>query len=524
MSKSKGSNWRIGAFVAASMAAQVACGADPRDANAPVAPAPLPGAVATVTPGGGDAEGQNVPSPAPTAAPTTEPSPDRRDPGSADFTHAPLPFETDGVHAVPMDIESIDLAWEFRVDARQALGTAVIRFRVAEEGAPFFDLVPDPSLVKLNGTDLDPAVLPTVRDPDGVTYVRVLKEKVAPGTVHTLQISYALRSSEVSFVGDAVRFGSFMDDLEAGGRQFWELYAPSNLEFDQFAQSLDLKITGTNRAHELFANGSSIEQPTQNHWKVLFPNTHTTSSVFVQFAEVGRFSVQRFEVQGKEKKVPFTIYSSSAGATASAASKARAVFAELENTYGAYMHPCVIAYITPTGGGMEHAGATVSDYSALDHEMTHFYFARGVMPARGSAGWIDESVASWRDNGYPRGPASPNRASVNLASFAPFRRQTPMASYTEGARLMSEFDGMFAAKGGLRPVLRSLYGERHGKVIDTPFFQAFLEKALGRSLEGVFSRYVYGRQTVGAQRRETVSQGSSGHPRPFPRSEWEKLR
>jgi hypothetical protein len=63
---------------------------------------------------------------------------------------------------------------------------------------------------------------------------------------------------------------------------------------------------------------------------------------------------------------------------------------------------------------MEYCGATMTDPGALGHELTHSWFARGVMPANGNTGWIDEAVASWRDDGYPRASRAPNRSAVNL--------------------------------------------------------------------------------------------------------------
>ena len=54
--------------------------------------------------------------------------------------------------------------------------------------------------------------------------------------------------------------------------------------------------------------------------------------------------------------------------------------AELEADYGAYTHDSMTVYIAGRGG-MEHCGATITSMSALGHEITHSWFARGVMPA-----------------------------------------------------------------------------------------------------------------------------------------------
>ena len=82
---------------------------------------------------------------------------------------------------------------------------------------------------------------------------------------------------------------------------------------------------------------------------------------------------------------------------------------ELEQTYGPYPHEALLIYCTGNiSGGMEYAGATMTSLEALGHEITHSWFARGVMPANGNAGWIDEAIARWRDRGYPRAPPRPS--------------------------------------------------------------------------------------------------------------------
>lgn len=133
---------------------------------------------------------------------------------------------------------------------------------------------------------------------------------------------------------------------------------------------------------------------------------------------------------------------------------------------------------------------------ALGHEITHSWFARGVMPANGNAGWIDEAIASWRDQGYPRAAAAVLRPPANLAGFSPYRRHTPSESYEMGSLLLSELDLLFGG-AGLRPLLARLFRERRRQVITTPLFQSFLEEQTGMALAPIFNRYVYGKTEDG---------------------------
>jgi hypothetical protein len=141
----------------------------------------------------------------------------------------------------------------------------------------------------------------------------------------------------------------------------------------------------------------------------------------------------------------------------------------------------------------------MTSLGALGHEITHSWFARGVMPANGNAGWIDEAVARWRDRGYPRySAASPHRPPVNLAGFSPYRRHTPREPYALGSLLLTELDRLFSPDG-LRPILARLFRERQRQLITTPLFQAFLEQQTRVSLESIFNRCVYGKEEGGEE-------------------------
>lgn len=75
----------------------------------------------------------------------------------------------------------------------------------------------------------------------------------------------------------------------------------------------------------------------------------------------------------------------------------------------------------------------------LEHELTHSYFARGLMPANGNAGWLDEAIASWRDDHYPR--YTNMEGSSSLSSHAYYTRKTDYLAYSYGARFISYLDG-----------------------------------------------------------------------------------
>ncbi len=174
---------------------------------------------------------------------------------------------------------------------------------------------------------------------------------------------------------------------------------------------------------------------------------------------------------------------------------------------------------------MEHCGATMTSLSALGHELTHSWFARGVMPTDGNSGWIDEAIASWRDDGYPRASAAPNRSPVNMGNFSVYRRHTSMDAYTLGARLISELDYLFRDQGGMKAVLKEMYGQAKRTTITNAYFQSFMESETGMNLQAVFDRYVFGRSVNGSVVGEGAQYfGQSHHPRPYTKAELELYR
>lgn len=452
-----------------------------------------------------------------------------------DLVRATPAFDFLGSKAVPVDFQTVDLTMTFDVATKQVLAQAIIDFDVDAGGYPYFDMVPAATSLELDGVQIAADQLQQTRDPGNVTFVRILKQQVAANSSHRLVINYRLPTAHAGFPGDGtVAAGFFMSDLATGGREFWEQYAPSNIEFDQFQQTMHVKITGTDKAHTLFANGV-MTNVGENAWTIQYPDYFTTSSFYFHLAAVGRYQVRTGNYTSiNGATIPVTSYAESASNADRGLSNSIKILGELERTYGAYAHASLTAYITPGGGGMEHCGATMTSLSALGHELTHSWFARGVMPANGNAGWIDEATASWRDGGYSRAGGAPNRSPVNLGGFAAFRRHTTMDAYSYGKTLMTEFDFMFRefsfeGQSGMRAVLRKLFGEKQRQTITVGYFQEFLETTTGMDLDRVFNRYVFGRNSEPGEPEEpaepTLSMTMDNtHPRPFTKEERVLLR
>ena len=415
-------------------------------------------------------------------------------------SEAPPPFVVGANLAVPCEVSSLDLLFEADAEHERGTGRGRLRFTISQSGRPLFDLVPRPSRLVVDGQELPVTRLRTVSAPDDTTPLRMLDEQLDAGVEHTIEVEYALRNSTAQYGNGGVGLGLFMTDLEQRG--YLESHAPANLEFDQMPMTAEVRLSGTTHPHQIFSNGS-VEADGGNAWRVRFPDYFNCSCCYLHVTD-RPVSVREAEFDGAERGIPIRAYGESVSDLEHALQTADAVMRELEDTYGPYAHESLLVYCTgASSGGMEYAGATMTSLQALGHEITHSWFARGVMPANGNAGWIDEAIASWRDRDYPRAPAALPRPPVNLAGFSPYRRHTPFDSYALGSLLLSELDLIFD-HGGLRPLLAQLFNQRRRQLITTPFFQSFLEEQTGAPLGPIFNRYVYGKAEDGeAQPHET---------------------
>ncbi|MBC76370.1 MAG: hypothetical protein CME64_10180 [Halobacteriovoraceae bacterium] len=399
----------------------------------------------------------------------------------ANLAHAPQNFSFNENKFVFVDFVKANYSLNYDVAKRKALYTAKITFSQPTEGSPIFDVVDSPSSIKVNGKEV---LLKKVNSPGDETKYVSINTFLAPG-LHTFEITGEIETN-TDFTSDSARSGFWMSDLT--DRRYLEQYLPTNLEFDQFEIEMDVQVTGTETPHRIFSNGKLTEKST-NHFHIKFPEYFSTSSLYFHLSEKGRFKVKTFthkSIDGRE--IPIVTYSKSSWSLYEIKEKTLKIFKELESKFGPWGHPSFTAYIAGMGG-MEHSGATITSRSALGHEITHSYFARGVLPTNGNSGWLDEAIASWRDKGY-RAISSPSYSSTNLAAFSDYKRTTTRKAYSEGASFMAFLN--LKLNGNLEGFLKKMYEDYlHGQWT-TEIFLKELNGFSGQDFTKSFKKYVYG--------------------------------
>lgn len=407
--------------------------------------------------------------------------------GSNDLTHRPKSFTARGGKAVFADYTDASYTIIYDITNKAASARAEMTVNVVEAGYVIFDSVQDPTRIELDGKAVTATLTKT---PDNETTVRVLDAQASVG-IHKLVVEVPVKEL-VEFTGDGVKSAFWTSDLDE--RNFMEMYLPASLEYDQVKMDFTVNFIGGKAQQIIYTNGV-VTQKSKAIFSINYPKHFNASSIFFHTVPQGETNEARGSFRSIDgREIPVVVYNKASSWTGAAGmerlkAKALDVFNELEKDYGAWPHAQLIVYNAGMGG-MEYCGATMTDASALGHEMFHSYFARGMMPANGNSGWIDEALASWRDNGYPRSTSL--SGSSGMSSHPYYTRITDQAAYSFGARFMAYLDGKLAEKGGLKPFMRYFHDNRIFNPIFVEEFAKEMSDFNGIDVVSDFRKYTYG--------------------------------
>lgn len=403
---------------------------------------------------------------------------------------APPDFNNQYGRAMFVDFEEAEYNITYDVRRKRTSVKTRITFKAEKSGQPLFDLIPLPKNATLNG---EPVKIVETKAPDG-SLLRQVVETVGPGE-HVLELENTFKkNTRYRLLSRKVSSAFWIRDLKY--RKFLEQYIPSNFEFDQYKMIFNVKFEGTARAkQDIYTNGE-VTEVSPNEYRIEFPEYYTVSSPYFHTTPKGqkkRIDFTYKSIDGRD--IPVTVYTSWWSHPRKFQKESVRVFKELEADYGPWGHKSFVAYETlPGTGGMEHAGAAQTSFGALDHEMLHSYFAKGVMPANGNSGWIDEAIASWRDKGYQRKPR-PDFTGSNLGAHSVYQRNTDSRAYALGNEFMSYLDYRLQDIGGLKAFLKGYFHAYKHTVITTEHFKNNLEFFSGLDLTDDFNTYIWGQNS-----------------------------
>lgn len=415
--------------------------------------------------------------------------------------------------AVPIDMQRTRARLVFDTRAQTVAGEATVDFQHGiERGFPLFDLRQPIRQLRLDGgAALSAATAElrrfgTRRDQS----LRVLRRPLAAGSKHRLQIAYSLHAPPLAAsprggyqpelrwgpTGGTVDFNFGFTDL--GGGRYLEAWVPSNLLYDRFALRLEVEVRHTQTPHVLITNGT-VQEAGRNHWRVEYPDTFTTCSPMLQLhpaASVEQADQTIAFPDGRPLRIEaWKFRDTTAVDLAEQLTLAAGWLRRNDAAIGPYLHgERFLAFLHR--GGMEYDGACTAAPDALEHEIFHSWWARGVKPASQNDGWIDEAWTVYHDDGgNGREPFDFAEPPLQLAPRTPWNRATPVASYRLGARFFRGLAHRLGV-GELHELMREFYLLRAPGLITTGQLEAhLLDRTQDDIVARAFERWVWGRNT-----------------------------
>ncbi len=413
----------------------------------------------------------------------------------AGLLNAPPNFElSDGSgRAVFVNFESAQYDLIFDIPNQETHVKTIIQFQNDEKGMPIFDLVDEPTKIELDGQIVTQRLIETPHDVTSSDFSQIrMVQKVVPEGIHQLVIEHELKAFPATFQSGAVQSGFFMSDFEARG--LLERYVPANFEFDQVPMLLNVTVVGGTKEEIVFANGD-IQKNAENVWSIQFPSYFNGSSVYFNIRPTDTIETLQYLYESSDgRQLPVMIYRASGSHNDVDEFKKtlNESLTKFESLFGPFPHPAVTVFINDIiGAGMEYAGAMTTDIDSLPHELAHSYFGRGIMPANGNAGWIDEAMAS-----YAGGPTStsPNDLKpISTANHSPYFRANDSQGYYYGQNFLIHLGNLFKAKSptlSLNNFLKNWLTTRIHQPITTEILKKDLEQYSGLNLKSDFQKYI----------------------------------
>lgn len=423
--------------------------------------------------------------------------------GREDLGRAPPPREEPGIGTlVAVDFERVEASATLDLEQGDLRIESWATFVASEAvGRPVIQLMAEDAEVRLDGVVV---ALETVVVSEPPRTLRVLPEALTACSTHELEVVHTVRSVDVEpaplprlqFGEAGVWWSSAQED--GAPDDMLEIWLPSNLLFDQFELEVEVSVDGDE--HDFVGNGDVVvEGP--NRWTATFPRRQPHGSFWVLHpaGNVRRMGRPVGLPDGRTIEVELRAFEGDLGVDLEAsADVAEAALRQYDERLGPYVHGGeYLAWLrTDMAVSMEYDGATLSSPGALEHEIAHSWWARGVAPVSDHHGWIDEGMAFW---GTGTAPFSPSRVEAGVRGARLLAGEDDwsgaglgLGDYVQGALVFSGLADQVGVEG-LLDELRAFYGEHAPGPVSTQQLERWLYCGLERQyVLDVFHNKVYG--------------------------------
>jgi hypothetical protein len=417
--------------------------------------------------------------------------------------YAPKPFEVNGNTIAPIDIIDLEGKVVFDFESQAAYVGASMNFQMLNKGMPLFDLRQSRILsVSLNDEEIELSKILEHDFGKATGKMRILEMELEPGIDYNLSFHYIWEkpdspsSQGIKWAESGMTYDTYYSDLNPG--RYLEQWFPANLLFDQHPFKLDIELQGTEQKHLMITNGAITEKK-EHHWMLSFPENSTAFSHMIVIVPENDVDVMK-----KEAKIGKEVFQIDVYKRKDAPNTTKVIWNESIKSLNKYVKSMgdwihgndYIVYVWPGSRAMEYDGSTTTTLGALDHEVFHSWFGRGVKPASQNDGWWDEAfTVYYADERRPnRRVVTKQGKPVTLCSDNPLNRITPGSSYTLGAVFFGRIAHLIG-HDNLEKHMASFYKKYAGKVASTADMENHLIESTGnKKIKDLFSRYVYGRE------------------------------
>lgn len=425
---------------------------------------------------------------------------------------APPPARAGSRLVVAPDVRSVEATLRFDAEAREAEAEAAVELVMEGEGGhPALDLRQELRWARLDGRALPPeAWQPEDLGGGPGAEIRVLDVPLEAGSRHLLEVGYRLATPDaagavpIGWVEGGARFDLWMSDLSPG--RYLEMWAPAPLCHDRFTLTLHLELLGSGPPHSIMANTAGVDVARDRRcFRVRYPAHFTSLSPMLVIAPSAELELRRTAValpnQQRSLGLACARFAEVDVDLEASAADIGAWLSYLAARYGPWAHGDTFwAVLWQPRRGMEYDGATTASPEAIEHEVLHSWFGRGVKPCRATDGWIDEAWASWATSSgrssLPRFATFElglDEAPVQLYLPHPWARRTPVEAYSEGARLFGGLAHLLGGPARLRSAMAAWYRANAGKLVRTDDLASHLQTWSSLDISPWWDRYVHGR-------------------------------
>ena len=339
-----------------------------------------------------------------------------------DFLLAPAPrFEPGPGLLAPIDIDALFADVVIDVAAHALLVTAELRFVAPPSGRPVFQLLPPDIDAQLDGESVLIERAVVSEPPRSLALLPPLE----PCSEHELITIFSVHEDALADAPlPALRIGpgtAWWSSAQDDGvpDSMLERFLPSNLLFDRYPMELDVSLVGAKTPHRLVANGEVVGIG-PDRWSVSLPSRQPHGSFWVLHPEAGVTRTERMvDLPSGAVTVELYAFAQDEGVDLEAAADmAEETLIEYDARLGPYLHgDRYLGWLrSDLSVSMEYEGATLSTPGALQHEIAHSWYGRGVAPVSEFHGWIDEGMATWvtGENPYFSGQIPTGTAGLRL--------------------------------------------------------------------------------------------------------------